>query len=167
MNNLLPEIPSDNLYKFFAFAGLIMTLFFTIYPIQLEGDLKVTYYNALCNTQILEMKSKAHKEEYKALAKRSQELVDQKGSQRHNLHNMQESIVNGSVSNLYREQQEFLNEYLPAKADIYYFKFPQELKEIEKDLRKKTLELDILRRQIDKETNILETKENSLTASVL
>lgn len=115
----LPEIPSDNLYKFCAFSGLFLIVFFIVYP----------------NIQVQEYQTELSKLQYDSLAIEIQikndflndtlsldELVyrSDDGSIIENSLAMQQrmkKIEKHSADPSYREQQKFLAEYYPLLAD--------------------------------------------------
>lgn len=59
MNSILPEIPHDNIYKFIAFSGLLLTLFLIVYPANLREEVLTQVAENEYKSQIDSLKMKA------------------------------------------------------------------------------------------------------------
>jgi len=58
-----PVLPTDNLYKFLAIAGLVILLFCAVYPIRLVGELQLKSAELDTKVQLLTNEANAYNQE--------------------------------------------------------------------------------------------------------
>jgi hypothetical protein len=128
MSDFLPQIPSDNLYKFIAFSGLFLVVFFIVYPDIIEQEYLIEIarqeYETRRRADSLEISNKngkAHLELIKTYFKKAPSADSITRKLKMN------SLVRNSGKAGYRAEQEFLQKAYPELADNYGYVLEKEI----------------------------------------